>query len=44
MATLDQIEHVKRHSLLDRAYHWLMALCVFVLMATAFLPILGIKF
>lgn len=37
-------ERVKRHSLLDRAYHWLMALCVFVLMATAFLPILGIKF
>ncbi len=35
---------VRRHSLLDRAYHWLMAICVFVLMATAFLPILGIKF
>jgi cytochrome b subunit of formate dehydrogenase len=56
MATMDQLtsgrwpaaaaggERVKRHNLLDRAYHWLMALCVFVLMATAFLPILGIKF
>jgi cytochrome b subunit of formate dehydrogenase len=37
-------DRVKRHSLLDRTYHWLMALCVLTLMATAFLPILGIKF
>ncbi len=35
---------VTRHHLIDRIYHWLMALCVFVLLATAFLPILGIKF
>lgn len=35
---------VLRHSLADRLYHWLMALCVLVLMATAFLPILDIKF
>ena len=37
-------EHVVRHQPLDRLYHWLMAICVFILMGTAFLPILGIKF
>ena len=35
---------VSRHKVLDRLYHWLMAICIFTLMATAFLPILGIKF
>jgi cytochrome b subunit of formate dehydrogenase len=35
---------VMRHDWVDRLYHWLMAICVFVLMATAFLPILGYKF
>lgn len=33
-----------RHLLFDRLYHWLMAIAVFVLMGTAFLPILGVKF
>ncbi|MGB6537641.1 MAG: cytochrome b/b6 domain-containing protein [Xanthobacteraceae bacterium] len=33
-----------RHTLSDRLYHWLMAVCIIVLMATAFLPILGVKF
>lgn len=37
-------ERVIRHTALDRLYHWLMAICVLILMATAFLPILGIKF
>ena len=37
-------ERIVRHRPLDRLYHWLMATCVFVLMGTAFLPILGIKF
>jgi cytochrome b subunit of formate dehydrogenase len=37
-------ERVIRHSAFDRLYHWLMAFCVLVLMATAFLPILGLKF
>jgi cytochrome b subunit of formate dehydrogenase len=37
-------ERVMRHQLVDRLYHWLMAIAVLVLMATAFLPILGIKF
>lgn len=37
-------ERVTRHLLVDRLYHWLMAIAVLVLMGTAFLPILGIKF
>src|SRR5262249_15840326 len=35
---------VMRHLLVDRLYHWLTAIAVLVLMATAFLPILGWKF
>ncbi len=35
---------VMRHTLFDRLYHWTMALAVFVLMGTSFLPILGFKF
>jgi formate dehydrogenase subunit gamma len=35
---------IKRHLLVDRAYHWLMAASVITLMATAFLPIIGYKF
>jgi len=35
---------VKRHRLVDRAYHWLTAACVLTLLATAFLPIIGYKF
>jgi cytochrome b subunit of formate dehydrogenase len=37
-------ERVRRHRLVDRLYHWLMAGCVLTLLATAFLPIIGIKF
>ena len=37
-------ERVRRHRLVDRLYHWAMAACVLTLMATAFLPIVGIKF
>jgi formate dehydrogenase subunit gamma len=37
-------EQVGRHRLIDRLYHWAMAICVLTLMATAFLPIVGIKF
>ena len=33
-----------RHRLADRLFHWVMAASVFVLGATAFLPILGIQF
>jgi thiosulfate reductase cytochrome b subunit len=37
-------ERVTRHLLVDRLYHWLMAIAVLVLMGTAFLPILGVQF
>jgi cytochrome b subunit of formate dehydrogenase len=40
----DRAQRVVRHTWLDRLYHWLMAISIIVLMATAFLPILGIKF
>jgi len=40
----DRSERVARHRAIDRLYHWLMAACVVVLIGTAFLPILGIKF
>jgi cytochrome b subunit of formate dehydrogenase len=44
-ATLEAApERVQRHRLVDRLYHWIMAACVLTLMATAFLPIVGIKF
>lgn len=33
-----------RHRLADRLFHWLMAAAVIVLGATAFLPIMGIRF
>jgi formate dehydrogenase subunit gamma len=35
---------IERHKFIDRAYHWLMAVSVLILLVTAFLPILGIKF
>ena len=33
-----------RHATPDRAFHWLMAILVLILLGTAFLPILGLKF
>lgn len=35
---------IVRHAGLDRLIHWVIAACVLVLLATAFLPILGIEF
>src|SRR6476646_2581896 len=35
---------VVRHHLADRIYHWLMAVCVLILMGSAFFPIIGWKF
>jgi cytochrome b subunit of formate dehydrogenase len=35
---------VIRHALPDRLFHWLSAACVLTLLATAFLPILGVEF
>jgi cytochrome b subunit of formate dehydrogenase len=37
-------DRVVRHAGVDRLIHWLIAACVFVLLATAFLPILGVEF
>ena len=38
------VSKIVRHALLDRLLHWATAVCVLVLLATAFLPILGIEF
>jgi len=35
---------IERHKSIDRVYHWLMAAAMLILLVTAFLPILGIKF
>jgi len=37
-------ERVLRHPLAARLFHWLMAACMFFLLATAFLPVVGIQF
>ena len=37
-------EHVPRHSLTARAFHWIMAASMFTLLFTAFLPKLGFQF
>jgi cytochrome b subunit of formate dehydrogenase len=36
--------HVPRHSLVARAFHWIMALSMFTLLFTAFLPRVGVQF
>ena len=35
---------IERHSLVARAFHWVMAASMFTLLFTAFLPIVGIRF
>lgn len=37
-------ERVTRHTLSSRAFHWLMALAMFALLLTAFLPVVGVRF
>jgi hypothetical protein len=37
-------ERVPRHSLVARAFHWLMAASMLTLLFTAFLPKVGVKF
>ena len=44
MAESERGARVQRHAFVDRAFHWLSAGAVLVLMATALLPILGIEF
>jgi formate dehydrogenase subunit gamma len=35
---------IVRHTLVDRLFHWITAICVLALLATAFLPIVGVEF
>ena len=37
-------DRIVRHALADRIFHWVAAASVLTLLATAFLPILGLKF
>ena len=37
-------DRVVRHASADRVLHWIMAACVLTLLATAFLPIVGLEF
>ena len=37
-------EHVPRHSLAARLFHWIMAASMFTLLFTAFLPKVGVQF
>lgn len=37
-------KQLSRHAAVDRGFHWIMAVCVFVLLITGVLPIIGIKF
>ena len=37
-------DRIIRHALPDRAAHWITAACVLILLATAFLPIVGVEF
>ena len=43
-ATVGTTGTVVRHALPDRLFHWLSATCVLILLATAFLPIIGVQF
>jgi cytochrome b subunit of formate dehydrogenase len=43
-ANRDLPERITRHSPAARAFHWVMAAAMFVLLFTAFLPVVGIQF
>ena len=43
-ARSDLPDRIPRHSLAARLFHWVMAAAMFVLLFTAFLPIVGIQF
>ena len=40
----DVPERIVRHSMAARLFHWVMALSMFALLVTAFLPVIGIQF
>jgi formate dehydrogenase subunit gamma len=44
MARAPQTSLITRHAPIDRLFHWVTALAVLLLLASAFLPILGLKF
>ena len=37
-------DRIVRHAGIDRLIHWIIAVCVLILLGTAFLPILGVEF
>lgn len=37
-------DRIVRHTVASRAFHWLMSVAMFVLLITAFLPVVGIQF
>ena len=43
-ARKDLPEKIERHNLTARLFHWVMAASMFVLLFTAFLPVVGVKF
>jgi cytochrome b561 len=43
-AAAEHEARIVRHSLVDRVFHWVTAACVLILLATAFLPIVGLRF
>ena len=43
-ARVDLPDRIPRHSVAARLFHWVMALAMFTLLFTAFLPIAGIQF
>jgi formate dehydrogenase gamma subunit len=44
MSDSDAGSRVSRHHLAERVFHWAMAACMLVLLATGFLPVLGVNF
>lgn len=40
----DLPDHIERHTFMARMFHWVMAASMFVLLFTAFLPIVGVRF
>ena len=40
----DRASLITRHAPIDRVFHWITALAVLLLMGSAFLPIVGLKF
>jgi cytochrome b subunit of formate dehydrogenase len=43
-ARADLPDRIPRHSLTARLFHWVMAAAMFVLLLTAFLPVMGVRF